>query len=575
MLSANTGTGYTYQWSNASGPLTGATASSYTATAAGSYFVTITSGTCIASSAPVTVTVNPLPAATATAGGPTTFCAGQAVILSANTGTGFTYHWNNASGPLPGATNATYTAGTTGSYTVSVTNGNGCTATSAAIVVTVNPYPTATTTASGPTTFCSGGSVTFNAATGTNYTYQWSNSTGPIAGATNSSYTASPTNPSNTIALTVNYGVTVSNGFCTAQSTPVTVTVNPNPGASITALTSTTLCAGDTVKFNANSAANSFVWNTPNGPVIGGSTGPFTTYAFTSPGNYSITATGGAGCTSTSSIVTVVFNLLPSATIAPATAASICPGGSIILSANTGTGLSYQWKQGTTVLTGQTNATYTATAAGSYTVTVTNSTGCHSTSAATVVTIGAAPTATITPSGNVSYCHGSSIVLSANASAGYTYQWNNATGPISGATNNTYTVTTPGTYTVTVSGGTSCNATSAVVTATENPLPTQGGSISGPLSFCAGGNVALNAGAPAGGNTYQWKLNGSAISGATMASYIANTTGSYKLIATSSAGCTDSSLVYAVTVNPNPVTTVTAGGPAYFLRRRQRLCLPV
>ena len=50
---------------------------------------------------------------------------------------------------------------TGGSYTVQVTNGSGCTATSAPTLVTVNPTPsTPTVTASGPITFCSGGSVT-------------------------------------------------------------------------------------------------------------------------------------------------------------------------------------------------------------------------------------------------------------------------------------------------------------------------------------------------------------------------------------------------------------------------------
>lgn len=78
----------------------------------------------------------PLPAATITAGGPTTICIGTTVTLSANTGTGLTYQWKKGNANIAGATLSTYVASTTGTYKCVVANSNGCTKTSNAINVT-------------------------------------------------------------------------------------------------------------------------------------------------------------------------------------------------------------------------------------------------------------------------------------------------------------------------------------------------------------------------------------------------------------------------------------------------------
>ncbi|WP_211208935.1 PKD domain-containing protein, partial [Cytophaga aurantiaca] len=135
-LSANTGTGLTYQWSNAAGTIASATNATYTATAAGAYTVTVNNGSCSATSTPTTITVNALPTATINAPA-TSFCTGGSVILSANTGTGLTYQWSNATGTIASATNATYTATAAGTYTVKVTNNNSCSATSTGTTITV------------------------------------------------------------------------------------------------------------------------------------------------------------------------------------------------------------------------------------------------------------------------------------------------------------------------------------------------------------------------------------------------------------------------------------------------------
>ncbi len=80
--------------------------------------------------------------ASITAAGPTTFCQGGSVVLNANTGTGLIYQWKNNGNNISGATSASYTANTAGSYTVLVTDGNGCSANSTATTIAVNPTPT-------------------------------------------------------------------------------------------------------------------------------------------------------------------------------------------------------------------------------------------------------------------------------------------------------------------------------------------------------------------------------------------------------------------------------------------------
>ena len=125
-MTSSFGTGYL--WSN------GATTASINITIAGSYTVKVinASGCQSAASVATIVTVNALPAIpTITAGGPITFCNGGNVILTSSAGT--SYLWSN------GATTQSINVTTAGSYTVQVTNANGCqSAVSAATVVNVN-----------------------------------------------------------------------------------------------------------------------------------------------------------------------------------------------------------------------------------------------------------------------------------------------------------------------------------------------------------------------------------------------------------------------------------------------------
>ncbi len=238
---------------------------------------------------------------------------------------------------------------------------------------------------------------------------------------------------------------------------------------------------------------------------------------------------------------------LPPASISPSGSATFCSGTSIILNANTGTGLTYQWKNNGTNISGATNSAYTATAAGSYTVVVTNPCG-SATSSAVTVTVSSLPSATITPAGLTTFCSGGSVVLNAPTGTNKTYQWKKNANLISGATLSSYNATTGGNYKVIVTNNvTGCSKTTASPTVVTINTPASTITPQGPTTFCAGGSVVLAANTGAG-LTYKWKKGSNFISGATLSNYTATIAGTYKVEVTNSNGCSKLSSGVTVTV---------------------------
>jgi len=110
------------------------------------------------------------------------------------------------------------------------------------------------------------------------------------------------------------------------------------------------------------------------------------TYGAKQAYSYTVKETNTAGCTAISAATTIVVNAAPTASITTPDGLDLCghPSG-VSLVANGGSGLTYQWQKGMTVLNGATNQTYVATTKSSYKVVVTNSSGCSKTSAAAKV----------------------------------------------------------------------------------------------------------------------------------------------------------------------------------------------
>jgi hypothetical protein len=504
-LTATAGAGYTYLWSN------GATTASITASAAGANTVTVTNNGCSATSAPATITINPVPSAAITASGPLSFCDGGAVSLTAPVGNNFTYLWTN------GSTSQTVSTTTSGSFGLTVTNSFGCSTVGSPAVVTVNPLP-AQTPLLGSTTVCQGtGPILSHAVPGG--IYATSNSS-----VLNVATLSGNLTPGNIGTAQITY--TYSNAFGCSNAVTQTFSVNPSPTASISPLGATTFCQGGSVDIQASTGSSTYLWS--NGATT-------SAISAATSGTYTVVVSNTFGCTATSNAIAVNVNPAPNATIYPGAAVNICDGSSVTLS--TGTAAAYLWSNGSSA------PTITLNAAGTYSVVLTGSNGCTATSSATTVTVTPVPVASISASGPTAICQGSSVILTAAPATNYL--WNN------GATTQSITVSTVGSYFVNVGTG-SCSATSTPVFVSYNPVPLANITPSGPTTFCLGSQVTLNG--PAGNSyTYLWS-NGATTQGITSAA-----AGNFSVTVTNAFGCSASSSSQAVVVNPLPVVTPITG----------------
>jgi hypothetical protein len=224
-LSTTAVAGETYLWFKGAASIANSNSPTYVPTSTNNYKVRVTNSSgCSKTSSTIGITVNPLPTATVSVTGPTTFCKNSfACTLTANSGAGLTYQWKKGTANIAGATGLTYQPNATSTtYKVIVTNANGCSKTSSATAIVANAIPTATVTPQGPTTFCNGDSVVLKANSGAGLTYQWIKGLNPIAGQTSINYTAK---------TQASYKVTVTNANgCTKNSPAVSTTVNCREG---------------------------------------------------------------------------------------------------------------------------------------------------------------------------------------------------------------------------------------------------------------------------------------------------------------------------------------------------------
>lgn len=168
------------------------------------------------------------------------------------------------------------------------------------------------------------------------------------------------------------------------------------------------------------------------------------------------------------------------AVLTPAGTATTCKGVGLTLSANTGEGYTYQWFKNGNVITGATNATYTANKPAYYQVQVNLPAGCFALSEATLVQVLPNPNANITAPNGTSLC--TSVKLKASYDATYTYQWELDGAPIAGATGYLYFPTTAGNYRCEVTSAAGCSRYTASIAVTacredENTVAAAQGSL--------------------------------------------------------------------------------------------------
>lgn len=496
-LNAPTGAGYTYFWS------TGETAANITAMQGGAYYVIVTNADgCKDTTAPVVITVYPKPVAFVTANGPLEFCefANFVTLVGNPSGAGFAYQWRK-DGALLATTQTTSISNVShsGAYDIILTDNHGCKDTSDAAVVLIHPNPPyPTITASGPTTFCEGGSVTLTAPAG--YQYGWS--TGAItqsATVFRSGY--------HTVVITDTNGCSRSGGDF--------VTVNPLPDMRLVAYGCYDVCISDSNVIYGPPGMSSYQWS--NGETTA-------SILIDAAGNYNLTATSYAGCSNSSGNLSISTTNFLGIDLGDDT--SFCAGGSVTFDAGAGF-TSYTWHDQTT---GQ---TFTASVTGNYFVEVTDSSGCSG-SDTVALTVFPNPFVLL----DSADCLNSAFVL--DAGSGFTsYLWND------NSTNQTLAVSTSGTYSVTVTDANNCSASddtdisfSSATTALD---------LGNDVSGCEGFTATFDAGA--GFVTYVWQ------DGSTAQTFFADTTGTFTVFVTDSIGCFAADTV-SLTVFPNPTVSI-------------------
>ncbi len=484
------------------------------------YTLTVTDANSCISTDNIIITVNPLP--TADAGLDQNICLGSPANLLASGGV--SYAWTPAASlDFAAIAGPVATPVTTTTYTVTVTDANNCSATDD-VIITVNPLPVAD--AGSDVSICTGLGTNL-AATG-GITFSWS----PAAG-------LSATNIANPIAnpaATTTYTVTVTDINNCQNIGDVIVTVNSLPLAD--AGTDVAICANGSAFMNGSGGVL-FAWSPVTGlddPTIAN---PVATPTVNT--TYTLTVTDANNCQDIADVDITVNPLpVPSAGLDQA----VCVGGSANLSSS---GYStYVWSPAATLDNPNiVNPVATPLATTTYTVTVTDINNCNG-SDDVIVTVNPLPPADA--GGDVGFCDGLSVGLS--ASGGVSYSWAPATGL--SATNIPNPVANPlvtTTYTVTVTDANTCVNTDDI-DVTVNPLPVADAGLDVSICFGASAPLAANAGFSA----YAWTPT-IALAGAntmTPTASPANTV-TYTVNVTDANGCQDTDDII-VTVSTPPAT---------------------
>ena len=529
-----------------------------TGASAGTATITYAIGTCIATT---NITVNQSPAAIT---GATTQCVGFTTTLS-DAVAGGTWASSNTAVATIGAATGFMTAVLAGTSTITYDMGNGCTTTTTAVVNNLaSPI-------SGATTLCSSASTTLTDAVsgGT-----WSSSditkatintttgvvSGVSAGAVTMTYTVGagcyttvgmtiisgptailgtttlcpgiPSTLTNTVAggtwsstntavATIGLSTGVVSGLTFGTSiisyvlgtgcfATTVVTVAPPSGGAITGLAS--LCQGLTTFYS--STVSGGVWTSSNTTIatIGTATGFI---SGVSPGVVTISYTVTNACGTAFATKTIAINPIP-AMASITGVSSICVGGVVTLTDVTPSGI---WSSSNSAIASINSVgVVTGLSTGAITISysLTNTFGCTST-ALLPFTVALPIAASISASGPTTFCTGGSVLLTASAGTGLSYQWQIGGVNISGATTLSYFVTTlSGNYGVVVNSGVGCNSTSSPINVTVNPthiiVPTVSISATPGNTLCVVSSPITFSASPVGGGTspvYDWFVNGS------------------------------------------------------------------
>ncbi|HPP39650.1 MAG TPA: MBG domain-containing protein [Candidatus Kapabacteria bacterium] len=438
-------------------------------------------------SSTATITVNPVPDASISASGQTSFCFGGDVTLTAAepTATNITYQWFKDGSPIANANDRELTVNETGSYSVTVTNTTtNCSAsTTSPTVVTVYPLPVPTISGTNITT--TGVDITLETEQGmSNYT--WDVDGGTISANNGYQITVSW---STTGVKNVTVTYTDTNGCQPAQPTVYQVGVGVsciNVAITQQPTASQTVCEGTNVTLSVTATGTNpeYAWYKDGSSTVLGTNSSLVlnNIQVSDAGQYYVVVSNNCSSVqSNNAVVNVITNATPSVSIAISSGTNpTCSGNAITFVAtptNGGSTPSYQWKvNGNNVGTNQPTYTYTPQNNDVVTVEMTSSLTCVSTQTVTsnsiTMTVNPVPSApTVTPVVHT-YSGAYAPALTASGEVGATIKWYSD----AGLSNLVYTGNTfnhthkdAGTYTYYVTQTVSnCESPASIATVTIN-----------------------------------------------------------------------------------------------------------
>jgi hypothetical protein len=463
---------YTFSWGG------GITTEDRTGLAAGNYTVVTTDANACTGTTTVTVTQPTSPVSGTTVVTNVACFGGSngAINLTPSGGTpGYTFNWGG------GITTEDRTGLVGGTYSVSITDNNGCTGSVSATVTQPTSPVSGTTAVTNVSCFGgSNGAINFSPSGGTPpYTFNWG------AGVTTEDRTGM-------VAGTYTVITTDANG-CTGTTT-VTVT---QPSAISASVTSNNVACnagtnGDaTVSASGGTGTLSYLWN----DVAAQTTATASNLA---AGNYTVTITDANSCSATQTVTITEPTAISASVTSNNVACNAGTNGDATVTANGGTGtLSYLWNDALA----QTTATATNLSAGNYTVTITDVNSCSATQTVTI-TEPSAISASVT-SNNVTCNAGANGDATVSASGGtgiLSYLWNDALAQ----TTATATNLSAGNYTVTITDANSCSATQMVTITEPSAISASVTSNNVTCNAGANGDATVSASGGTGTLSYLW-----------------------------------------------------------------------
>jgi uncharacterized protein (TIGR02145 family) len=417
--------GYTLLWFNGQSD----SVITFYPTISGYYKLTATLGSSIyIDSVFIDFSVLPQPAISHT--GSILVCGSSVITLSTQPTPNTVFQWYHNSNIILGATNPNYLPTMLGQYYVIATSTiTGCSGRS----LTVNFYSTASFTYTPASSNCTD-PIHLTAEQGTGNLYQWKLNGVDIVGATSATYVA---------FLSGLYSVRVTNGACSSLSPQRYISVISAPSVPhISTSGPLTFCTGGSVTLTSSS-----IWG--NEWSTGDTTRSITV---SSAGIYYVVVYSGTCFARSEDVVIYVDSIPVTPIISISGNSTFCLGDSITLTSSSPSG--NLWSNGALTRSIRVGSS------GVYSVAVSNGICSSSFSSIQVTALPPVIVPTISPSGPVYFCAGSSVILSSSSTTGNT--WSN------GDTTNSIQVSASGSYSVTVSDGI-CNSISQVVDAVAVP----------------------------------------------------------------------------------------------------------